>query len=195
MSGRTTHCQSADDVRRYVGVGPWNAFVPVSVPNRNARRWRLASREPSTRDAYRIEKVLFESRPSFPVTANLYLPTGVPFPRPAVVGSCGHSANGKAYSAYQSFAQGLARLGYVCLLYDPLGQGERLQYTKPDLTSRVGCGCGGTPGGRQPAVSGRRIPGYVAGLGWYPRARLLCSAAPKWTRVMSASPATRVEAP
>jgi dienelactone hydrolase len=74
------------------------------------------------------------------VTANLYVPKNVEFPCPGVVGTCGHSSNGKAAAAYQSFAQGLARLGYVCLIYDPIGQGERLQYVKEDLTSRVGVG-------------------------------------------------------
>lgn len=131
--------QSAEDARRYVESVRErirDCFGP------EPERTPLAARITGTieRDAYRIEKVIFESRPSFPVTANLYLPTGVAFPRPAVVGSCGHSANGKAFASYQSFAQGLARLGYVCLLYDPLGQGERLQYTKPDLTSRFGPG-------------------------------------------------------
>ncbi|MBI3866419.1 MAG: hypothetical protein HY290_31450, partial [Planctomycetia bacterium] len=80
------------------------------------------------RDAYRIEKVIFESRPAFLVTANLYVPKNRKFPLPGVVGSCGHSENGKAAEAYQSFAQGLARMGYVVLIFDPIGQGERLQY-------------------------------------------------------------------
>jgi dienelactone hydrolase/pimeloyl-ACP methyl ester carboxylesterase len=92
------------------------------------------------RDTYRIEKVVFDSRPDFPVTANLYLPKGHDDPLPAVVGTCGHSSNGKAAEAYQSFAQGLARLGYVCLIYDPIGQGERLQYVKDDLSPRFGSG-------------------------------------------------------
>lgn len=93
------------------------------------------------RPDYRIEKVIFESRPNFPVTANLYLPTRREFPVPGVVGSCGHSANGKAIEAYQSFCQGLARLGYACLIFDPIGQGERSQY--PDEHgdhSRIGIG-------------------------------------------------------
>ena len=92
------------------------------------------------RDAYKIEKVIFESRPNFLVTANLYIPKGRAFPLPGVVGTCGHSANGKAAGVYQSFAQGLARLGYVVLLYDPLGQGERLQYTDENLQPKVGIG-------------------------------------------------------
>jgi dienelactone hydrolase/pimeloyl-ACP methyl ester carboxylesterase len=91
------------------------------------------------RGAYRIEKVIFESRPQFLVTANLYVPKGRKLPLPGVVGCCGHSDNGKAIAAYQSFAQGLARLGYVVLLYDPIGQGERLQY-------------GHLPAGKRPRV-------------------------------------------
>ncbi|KAA5541771.1 prolyl oligopeptidase family serine peptidase [Roseiconus nitratireducens] len=92
------------------------------------------------RDTYRIENVIFDSRPGFPVTANLYIPNGSGGPMPAVVGTCGHSTNGKAAEAYQSFAQGLARLGHVCLIYDPIGQGERLQYVDEDLASTVGIG-------------------------------------------------------
>ena len=90
------------------------------------------------RDAYRVDKVIFESRPGFPVTGNLYIPKNRKFPLPGVVGVCGHSLNGKAGDTYQSFAQGLARMGYVVLIYDPLGQGERFQYLKPDGKSRYG---------------------------------------------------------
>lgn len=95
------------------------------------------------RDAYRIEKVIFESRPEFLVTGNLYVPKGRKFPLPGVVGSCGHSTNGKANEAYQSFAQGLARQGYVVLIFDPIGQGERIQYLDESHTkSTVGIGVG-----------------------------------------------------
>lgn len=96
------------------------------------------------RDQYRIEKVIFDSRPNFPVTANLYLPKR-PGKAPAVVGSCGHSTNGKAAEPYQAFAQGLARQGYACLIFDPIGQGERLQYPQGDDRSgksKYGVGVG-----------------------------------------------------
>jgi len=92
------------------------------------------------RNAYTVEKLIFESRPEFLVTANLYVPKGRDFPLPGVVGTCGHSHNGKCAEAYQSFAQGLARMGYVVLIYDPIGQGERLQYPDEKLKSRVGVG-------------------------------------------------------
>lgn len=92
------------------------------------------------RDAYRIEKLIFESRPGFLVSANLYIPKDRKFPLPGVVGSCGHSANGKAGETYQSFAQGLARMGYVVLIFDPIGQGERLQYVDENFKPRRGIG-------------------------------------------------------
>lgn len=92
------------------------------------------------RDGYVIDNVIFESRPGFPVTANLYLPLSSDGPVPAVVGTCGHSTNGKAAGAYQSYAQGLARLGIACLVYDPIGQGERIQYADKNLKSTVGVG-------------------------------------------------------
>ena len=110
--------------------GPWPEKTPL-----NPRITRTVER-----DTYRIENVIFESRPGFPVTANLYLPKGRSGPLPGVVGSCGHSATGKAGDTYQSFAQGLARQGYVVLIFDPIGQGERLQYVGPDLKPRMGIG-------------------------------------------------------
>lgn len=110
--------------------------IPDKTPL-NARTTRVIER-----DTYRIENVIFESRPGYFVTANLYVPKGRKFPMPGVVGTCGHSLNGKAQESYQSFAQGLARMGYVVLIFDPVGQGERFQYLTPDLKSRYKGGVG-----------------------------------------------------
>ena len=78
-------------------------------------------------DGYRIERILFASRPNHHVTANLYLPTTGKGPWPGVLVPCGHSANGKAYAGYQSICILLATNGLVALIYDPIGQGERHQ--------------------------------------------------------------------
>ena len=102
------------------------------------------------RATHRIEKIIFDSRPGFPVTANLYLPREIKQPVPGIVGTCGHSTNGKAEPAYQSFAQGLARQGYACLLYDPIGQGERLQYVGADGRPRL------RPGTREHLYAGNQ---------------------------------------
>src|SRR4029077_18408754 len=77
------------------------------------------------RGTYKIEKIIFESRPRFLVTGSLYLPQGRKLPLPGVVGVCGHSTNGKAAEAYQSFAQGLARMGYNVRIFHPDGHGAR----------------------------------------------------------------------
>ncbi len=78
------------------------------------------------RDGYRIEKVIFESRPGHHVTSNLYLPDGRG-PFPGVLVPCGHSDNGKAAETYQRICILLARRGMAVLCYDPIGQGERFQ--------------------------------------------------------------------
>jgi len=66
--------------------GPLPAKSPL-----NARVTRT-----TTRDTYTIENVIFDSRPNFPVTGNLYLPKDRKGKTPAVVGVCGHALNGKA---------------------------------------------------------------------------------------------------
>lgn len=75
---------------------------------------------------YRVENVLFESRPGHHVTGNLYLPE-TKGPYPGVLIPCGHSHNGKAAGGYQRMGILLARNGMAALCYDPIGQGERYQ--------------------------------------------------------------------
>ncbi|MBD3672205.1 MAG: acetylxylan esterase [Planctomycetaceae bacterium] len=80
---------------------------------------------------YRLEKVIYESRPQFYVTANLYLPKTAG-PHPAVLVPCGHSANGKAYESYQRICIMFAKHGMAAFCYDPPGQGERNQILEQD---------------------------------------------------------------
>ncbi len=77
-------------------------------------------------DGYRVENVIFESRPAHNVTANVYLPTSQG-PFPGVLVPCGHSHNGKAAGGYQRIAILLAKRGMAAICYDPIGQGERYQ--------------------------------------------------------------------
>ena len=85
------------------------------------------------RELYTVEKVLYQSRPGFYVTGNLYLPAAGNKPYPAVLGTCGHSMNGKAADVYQSLWIDLVRMGFVVLTFDPPGQGERLMYWEEEL--------------------------------------------------------------
>jgi len=83
-------------------------------------------------DGFRVEKVIYESRPNHHVTANLYLPDGKG-PFPGVLVPCGHSANGKAAEAYQRACILMAMNGLAVLCYDPIGQGERVQLLNEKL--------------------------------------------------------------
>lgn len=77
-------------------------------------------------EGFRVENVIYESRPNHHVTANFYLPDGKG-PFPGVLVPCGHSTNGKAAEAYQRACILMAQNGLAVLCYDPIGQGERLQ--------------------------------------------------------------------
>jgi PelA/Pel-15E family pectate lyase len=79
-----------------------------------------------TGDGFRLEKLAYESLPGFWVTADLYLPASGAGPFPAVVVGAGHGAAGKTEN--WSWGVNFARNGIAALAYDPLGQGERLQY-------------------------------------------------------------------
>lgn len=122
---------SAAEARAY--VEELRAKLPAifgELPERTDLKARIVGA--LERDDYVIERVIFESRPNFPVTANLYLPRAASFPAPGVIIPSGHSLEGKAADYNQAAAQLCARNGMVALTYDPIGQGERLQYPGGD---------------------------------------------------------------
>ncbi len=77
-------------------------------------------------NGFRVERVIYESRPHHHVTANFYIPDGTG-PFPGVLLPCGHGDTGKAAEAYQKAAILMAQNGFAVLCYDPIGQGERNQ--------------------------------------------------------------------
>jgi cephalosporin-C deacetylase-like acetyl esterase len=81
-------------------------------------------------NGFRVEKIAYESLPGFWVTADLYRPAAGDGPFPAIVLAPGHGAGGKTEN--WSWGGNFARNGIVALAYDPIGQGERLQYYDPE---------------------------------------------------------------
>ena len=79
------------------------------------------------RDGYRIEKVLFESRPGVYVTAHTFVPDAARFKPPyrGIIEPCGHTVEAKGTDFYQRGGVMGARAGFVVLIYDPFAQGER----------------------------------------------------------------------
>ncbi len=104
-----------------------------ALPQRTPLHTKFVGETPA--DGFRVRKVIFESQPNFFVTALLYVPDSVPGgaatggKRGAIIMSPGHAPSGKAGDA--PIAAIFARNGFIVLSYDPIGQGERLQYPDP----------------------------------------------------------------
>jgi alkaline phosphatase D len=96
------------------------------LPEKTALRARVTGKIEG--DGYRIEKVVYESRPGHYVTANLYVPTVGKAPFPGVLIACGHSNLGKAYDMYHRAGLLMVKQGFLTLVYDCIGQGERSSY-------------------------------------------------------------------
>lgn len=78
---------------------------------------------------FHVERLIYDSLPGFHVTANLYVPEQGQPPYPAVIYTPGHYPEGKLEGWL--FAANMARNGIAVLVYDPIGEGERLQYFDP----------------------------------------------------------------
>ncbi|HEY8549438.1 MAG TPA: acetylxylan esterase, partial [Vicinamibacterales bacterium] len=116
------------------------------------------------REGYRVEHLVFESLPGLFVTATVYVPTGRPGPFPAVLGTAGHSDDGKAAPIYQHAWISFARRGMIVLAYDPPAQGERLEDLDPATGKpRVGSGTQAhSHAGQQCLLTGTSIARYFA---------------------------------
>jgi len=80
-------------------------------------------------DGFHVDRLTYDSLPDFHVTADLYLPDKGKGPFPAIVYTPGHYPAGKLEAWL--FSANMARNGVAVLAYDPIGEGERLQYFDP----------------------------------------------------------------
>jgi hypothetical protein len=134
---RLAGIRTAEDVaacRAWVRETFWR--LVGGMPERTPLNPRVAGS--FERPGYRVERLVYESRPGFHIPANLYLPVEGTPPYPGVLFQMGHSLNGKAAAPYQRCCQGLAQLGFAVLGFDPMGQGERTYYPGPDGLTRLG---------------------------------------------------------
>jgi len=104
-------------------VGPFPDKTPL-----NARIVRTIDKE-----SYRIEHIIYESQPGFYVTSSLFIPDGIRKNRktPAVIYCSGHTAEGYRSAVYQHIILNLVKKGFIVFAFDPVGQGERLEYYDP----------------------------------------------------------------
>ena len=133
----------------HTGIGAFPERTPLRVRQTGELR----------KSDYVIEKIIFESRPDYFVTANLYRPISTAARRAAVVQSCGHYEEGKAAGDYQRACIGLAKKGMVALIFDPMGQGERYMFRKPGQ-KRSGATSEHSLAGKPTLLVGRTLAHY-----------------------------------
>ena len=113
--------QRQQEVRRLLHelVGPFPTKTPL-----NPQITGTLSKE-----GYRVEKLTFESQPRFYVTAALFIPDSLNGPAPTILFASGHLAEAFRGETYQTMILNYVKKGFVVLAFDPIGQGERRQYT------------------------------------------------------------------
>ena len=125
----------AAEIERHTTAEDWLAYQEkvrekLTMPLTRFERSPLRAQITGTidRENFTVEKLIFESQPGFYVTAALFLPKSVPYPAPAIVYTAGHTELGFRSETYQLVILNLVRKGFIVLAFDPLGQGERMQY-------------------------------------------------------------------
>jgi dienelactone hydrolase len=99
-------------------IGPFPEKTPL-----NARTLGVVKK-----DGFRVEKVVYESQPGLFVTAGLFVPEPLRARAPAIVYCSGHVTESFRSRGYQHVVLNLVKRGFIVLAFDPIGQGERLQF-------------------------------------------------------------------
>ncbi|PWJ60017.1 acetyl xylan esterase AXE1 [Dyadobacter jejuensis] len=82
---------------------------------------------------YSVEKLYYQSRPGYYVSAALFLPNQRAQKAPAIIFCSGHTDQGFRSETYQQMILNYVGKGFIVLAFDPIGQGERIQYQDTDL--------------------------------------------------------------
>lgn len=128
--------RSSREWRAIKNRAEWEAFrkARLAALRRSLGTFPAAGADLKTRvtgrlvgDGYRIENLVFESRPGLWVTANLYLPAEPSGPMPGIL-ICHSHHNPKSEGELQDMGMTWARTGCAVLVLDQLGHGERRQH-------------------------------------------------------------------
>ncbi len=111
-------------------------------------------------DGFHVERLIYDSLPNFHVTADLYIPDKGKGPYPAILYTPGHYPAGKLEAWL--FSANMARNGVAVLAYDPIGEGERLQYFDPATEKSLAGGPTGehSEASAQAMLTGNHIARY-----------------------------------
>jgi hypothetical protein len=118
--------QNLDDL-----LGPLPAKTPL-----NAKVVKVINKP-----NFKLEHIVFESQPGVYVTSTLFIPANIKRKAklPVIIYCSGHTAEGYRSKAYQHKILNLVQKGFMVFAFDPVSQGERLQYLdKESGKSKVG---------------------------------------------------------
>ena len=133
---REANHQSTKEWQGITSRKEWESFraVRLSALRKSLGTLRRADTAPKTHntgrfngEGFTVEKLLFESRPSLWVTANLYRPAKTAAPSPGIL-ICHSHHNPKTQEELQTMGMSWARWGALVLVMDQLGHGERRQH-------------------------------------------------------------------
>lgn len=101
-------------------VGPFPAKTPL-----HAKVTRTLNK-----DDYHVEDIIYESQPGYYVTSSLFIPNSLKKgdKAPAIIYCSGHTYSGYSSPLYQHMILNFVKKGFIVFAFDPIGQGERLQY-------------------------------------------------------------------
>ena len=86
------------------------------------------------KDFYILEKIIYESRPNFFVTAAIFRPKSPPKKQlPAILYLSGHSDVAFRSTTYQRVILNLVKKGFLVMAIDPIGQGERKEILEREM--------------------------------------------------------------
>ncbi len=111
------------NLRMAAGLYPWPEKTPLNAKYEDVGIF----------DGYSVKKVMFESRPGFWSTGNLYLPHPMKEKMPALLNVIGHWEEQRLTRSdtadYPAQLANFARMGFVCLVTDMIGKVDSLQIT------------------------------------------------------------------
>ena len=127
-AARIAGLKTREDAERY--AAQVRTAVRSVFPPEQLKRGPLNARVIRSFDAgnLRIEHVLFDSLPDYPVTGNFFRPGRIEGKIPAVLHLCGHNSTGKINPNGKAMNLSLAAGGMAVLTLDPLDQGERFRF-------------------------------------------------------------------
>ncbi len=127
-----------DEIKNYQGLKDWQkrqewidkTLLDIIGPFPPKTPLNVKVQKTINKKEYRIEHIIYESQPEFYVTSSLYIPNDIENNQkaPAILFCSGHSNEGYRTNTYQHIILNLVKKGFIVYAFDPIGQGERIQY-------------------------------------------------------------------